>query len=274
MAEKTPLRLACEGYAECVGSCPYDIHLYEPWAESCYEKCSANIDYAECWERYFMQKSEKGHLMDINNTIEKLRAWVRATREDGLGPLGTNLKELEEITDMIEAEFEASICANCAMTTPSESGRRCMMEIKDPIARLREIAATLDDAAASMSEHGFSIPGIKAKSIADEIEAQYMRLPVDADGVPIRPGDLMLDYETPRHVCGIGCSDIILGGYQQDGQQGMRYGIAANYRHVKPDTVESELAQFLTACGDDDPHYYDEQIAEYAERIRNEVQDG
>jgi len=60
MVDKTPLRLACERYAECVGSCPYDMHdLYEPWEESCYEMCSASIDYAECWERYFTQQAEK-----------------------------------------------------------------------------------------------------------------------------------------------------------------------------------------------------------------------
>ena len=28
----------------------------------------------------------------------------------------------------------------------------------------------------------------------------------------------------------------------------------------------------LSACGDDDPHYYDEQIAEFAERIRKAVE--
>ena len=37
------------------GSCPYDtFDLYEPWDESCYQKCSADIDRAECWRRFFM----------------------------------------------------------------------------------------------------------------------------------------------------------------------------------------------------------------------------
>ena len=81
MAEKTPLRLACNRYAECVGSCPYDMHdLYEPWEESCSEKCSVFIDYAECWEKYFIQQSEKGHLMDNNN--ESTELYYGGTAED------------------------------------------------------------------------------------------------------------------------------------------------------------------------------------------------
>lgn len=36
---------------------------------------------------------------------DKLRKWVRATREDGLGPMGTSLSELDEIADEIEAEI-------------------------------------------------------------------------------------------------------------------------------------------------------------------------
>lgn len=48
------LRRACEFIAD-YGSCPYDtFDLYEPWEESCYQKCSADIDRAECWRRYFM----------------------------------------------------------------------------------------------------------------------------------------------------------------------------------------------------------------------------
>lgn len=138
------------------------------------------------------------------------------------------------------------------------------MEIKDPIARLREIAVTLDDAAASMSEHGFSFPGIKAKSIADEIEDQYMKLPVDTDGVPIKPGDRLVHGP-----------ETIVAAFVADDYICTPYGIqvpSLACRLVKPDPVAEELAKFLSACGDDDPHYYDEQIAEFAERIRKAVE--
>ena len=53
------LRRACQFIAD-YGSCPYDtFDLYEPWEESCYQKCSADIDRAECWRRYF----ERGDLI-------------------------------------------------------------------------------------------------------------------------------------------------------------------------------------------------------------------
>lgn len=42
----------------------------------------------------------------------------------------------------------------------------------ESIEKLREIADRLDDAAARMSEHGFSPIGIKASIIADEIERE------------------------------------------------------------------------------------------------------
>ena len=52
---------------------------------------------------------------------------------------------------------------------------------KDPIERLRE--AAMD----SYQHNGTA----DLTALADEIEFQYMKLPVDADGVPIRPGDVM-----------------------------------------------------------------------------------
>lgn len=52
------LRRACQFIAG-YGSCPYDtFDLYEPWEESCYQKCSADIDRAECWRRYFELRSD------------------------------------------------------------------------------------------------------------------------------------------------------------------------------------------------------------------------
>lgn len=108
-----------------------------------------------------------------------------------------------------------------------------------------------------------------------EIERTHMKLPVDAEGVPIRIGDVLEDAKFSR-------ISLVVDGYTSELKDGegpihpttsqgnyeSEWFREKEYRHVKPDTVESELAQFLTACGDDDPHYYDEQIAEFAERIR------
>ena len=55
---KDALGLACEEVVALCGTCPYDQHdLYEPWDESCYEKCISDIDMAECWRRYFEEKA-------------------------------------------------------------------------------------------------------------------------------------------------------------------------------------------------------------------------
>lgn len=46
---KSSLRLACEEIAAMSGTCPYDAHLFEPWDESCYQRCTADVDHAACW---------------------------------------------------------------------------------------------------------------------------------------------------------------------------------------------------------------------------------
>lgn len=249
MAEKTPLRLACERYAGCVGSCPYDIHdLYEPWEESCSEKCSAFIDYAECWERYFIQQSEKGHLMDSNkDPIDKLRGWVRSTRADGLGPFGTNLEELDGIADALEAET-----AEYKILTTSYGFMNT--KLNDALSAIRNRFGVDNELAAEDP----------AKNILEALERGWIRLPVDADGVPIRPGDLLVDttsdYELYATKMFLGLNGWAINARRPD-----------ELRHVKPDTVEGLLAEFenhVRCDGADDA-----SIAEYAERIRKAVQE-
>lgn len=110
-----------------------------------------------------------------------------------------------------------------------------------------------------------------AVELAD-IEQTHMRLPVDADGVPIHVGD---ELETAHGSRGIveyvgECEVRVYRGGEHFRISQDEY--AYTCRHVKPHTVEDILALFLTAVGDDDPHHYDEQIAEYAERIRKAVE--
>ena len=149
------------------------------------------------------------------------------------------------------------------------------MEIKDPIELLRECLKY---------EHALDLLreklGIELKSgwhyacldrLADEIEAAYMKLPVDADGLPIHIGDTLLKSTgAPKASYGevVGVSDDSVWFDAKDGWESNWSNLT---RHVKPDAVAEELARFLSACGDDDPHYYDEQIAEFAERIRKAV---
>lgn len=53
---ESALRRACEFVAD-YGSCPYDEHYYEGMEADCEKRCSADIDHAECWRRYFMREA-------------------------------------------------------------------------------------------------------------------------------------------------------------------------------------------------------------------------
>ena len=80
---------------------------------------------------------------------------------------------------------------------------------------------------------------------ADEIEREiadnYMKLPLDENGVPIHVGDKMLD-DIQREVVAVSESSFVLSGY----------GIGCNLRlcgahlhsHVKPRTIEDVLYDF------------------------------
>lgn len=112
------------------------------------------------------------------------------------------------------------------------------METKDPIEQIREYARKLDDIAAGDSERGFSPLGLLFEAIANGIESQYMKLPVDADGVPIRPGDEMqmafgesaevVAVDSERWFYDQSCLDDDCGEYD--------YEWAMNSHHVKPGT--------------------------------------
>ena len=76
-----------------------------------------------------------------------------------------------------------------------------------------------------------------ADEIEAEIDARFMELPVDAEGVPIRVGDVMVDYKTPRNVVAVAPDSFFMSGYEIDSFY--RPGLARNHRHyVKPRTVE------------------------------------
>ena len=113
--------------------------------------------------------------------------------------------------------------------------------------------------------------------IADEIEAEiaerYMLLPVDADGVPIRVGDVMVDYKTPRNVVAVAPDSFMMSGYEIDSFY--RPGLAKNHRHVKPRTIEDVLADFASKQHGITKEENDALIAECAAEIRElmEVRD-
>ena len=76
----------------------------------------------------------------------------------------------------------------------------------------------------------------------DEIEAEiaerYQLLPVDADGVPIRPGDKLIAYNERFDVEGIGDGIVIYRN--EDDELGELFNPAATV-HAKPDPLKELL---------------------------------
>lgn len=148
---------------------------------------------------------------------------------------------------------------------------------KDPIERLREELARPP----LFSERNGYAPLDRAPllGILDEIEAQYMRLPVDVDGVPVKPGDTL--YQGEREIPGntvYGVCDTFVYIWHYGGRSHITGVPADEFTHVKPDPVESIIDDLLADAGCE--HHDDgscemgltsEQITEYAERIKKAV---
>ena len=108
-----------------------------------------------------------------------------------------------------------------------------------------------------------------ASSIEAEIERDYMRLPVDADGVPIHVGDEMVDSKTLRTVVAVAPKSFMMAGYENGSFY--RPGLAKNHHHVKPRTLEDVLVDMLEdAVGYSDAHTDVSLVAveKYADEIR------
>lgn len=146
------------------------------------------------------------------------------------------------------------------------------METRDPIQRLRE---ELSRKPLFSERNGYKpLDREPLLELLDEIETRYMRLPVDADGVPIRPGDEMqFGTDATVRVDSIGTSRCYCGDFGWFGSNGGFYGRGTlrSCRHVKPDTVESLLEKFA-----DMPERIDRiaAVSRYAEHIRKACNEG
>jgi len=146
---------------------------------------------------------------------------------------------------------------------------------KDPIEKLRDIASELDDCAASMSEHGWSPVSTKIQMAIQEIEARYLKLPLDADGVPIKPGDILKSKQN-----GI-IYDVEAVAEDEVALKHVPWIHASNlFYHKKPDTIESLLEELVLRedlgilSMEAEREEMDALLEQYAERIRKVVQDG
>lgn len=114
-------------------------------------------------------------------------------------------------------------------------------------------------------------------------ESQWIKLPVDADGVPIRVGDVMdskVDYLFDGKPFTVRALVLCEDGWEVgDGRFGNRYEPDSLHHHHEP-TVEDVLRDVVTLCHntwkEESPfHFYDVDdvmksgnIAEYASRLR------
>ena len=109
--------------------------------------------------------------------------------------------------------------------------------------------------------YGMAIVG----SIQNEIDANYMRLPVDADGMSIHVGDSVnmedSDKEFTVHLVG----DTCFRG-QLLGTGAMETHYSRCCRHVKPRTLEDVLADFAADVENDRNNI--ETARKYADEIR------
>lgn len=229
--------------------------------------------------------------MDSNNPIEKLRGWVRSTRADGLGPFGTSLEELDGIADALEAEiaeFKQQLAekngAICERDGRVNSYGLMNTELNDALSAICIRFGVDTELAAEDS----------AKKVLEALDWGWMRLPVDADGVPIRIGDEVKLHEKGSNltVRGVGVNSAgnpVIWGVRELNTQTTRHRITDEITHVKPDTVESLLDEFMKDAVDiaSDKHDVDweelgklsiainaDKLADYAERIRKVVEHG
>ena len=110
-------------------------------------------------------------------------------------------------------------------------------------------------------------------AIQAEVDSRFMELPVDADGVPIRVGD-MIEYEGDEDTYRLHARGVYV---YEDGHVAVmneRLGIwyQENCRHVKPRTLEDVLREFAenaVCCNQFGSLYANEDaIAKSAAEIR------
>lgn len=135
---------------------------------------------------------------------------------------------------------------------------------------LRKYADRLSDEAARKSEHGFSPVAMALEGIADRIDAeheaacaeaygngvmsvpialdesQWVKLPVDADGVPIRVGDVLTDGE---HTFVVDELAAFGGGSWSIRNEDGNAWKACDVTHHHAPTVEDVLREFAYGLG-------------------------
>ena len=198
-------------------------------------------------------------------SIELLRTWI--------GESGITLAERVQLGNLVnDVELRLKLAEGRRKTERNNFEQVC--EQRDRLKEQRKVLQAevdeLREKVGRMAETDSRWEAMRRdleNTIAERDEC-YMRLPVDADGVPIRPGDKLVHGKNTI-VAAFVANDYICTPY------GIRVPSLA-CRLVKPDTVESLLEEFARKFVNTCQLTSEESvmITNYAERIRKAVQDG
>lgn len=148
-----------------------------------------------------------------------------------------------------------------------------LYEIADTIdaahrAALEKLAAQVDESERSGFDQGFaSADDWLAQNEDAMAEHGWVRLPVDADGVPIHVGDVM-EWPTTGEtfeVVGIGDGTLF---YVDGARDFADWTGASTKRHHRAQTVEDVLRQFAREIDADAYSITDAKVAEFAAKLR------
>ena len=122
-----------------------------------------------------------------------------------------------------------------------------------------------------INEYGVFAQPSRLLAIADRIDAKlaerYMKLPADADGVPIHVGDKLQRRSNGfQHgeVMGIGNGVFFTRHYMNDYHK----HFASDAVHYREPTVEDVLREFAESIKDQNADFGELVIAEYAAKLR------
>ena len=241
-----------EVFAALRGLCSNSYRMYDPCEHRCYY--DHDCDVYECVVEDAAEEYER-LLRHCDHQREQL---ARHEMEDGMDNIdgGTEVERIEgsskvragsSITDELREYAEKNECKSyCKLLTA--------------------IADRID------AEHAVKVERLeKYRAAVDAMLKEYVKLPVDADGVPIKVGDTMEWPTTGESFEVVGISANTLFYIEHDFDDSAQWTAAHNKRHHHAPTVEDVLREFAgKVCNSGHQWGLDaaDTIAEYAAKLR------
>ena len=204
----------------------------------------------------------------------------REAKEDLLANWRELLSERDELQTKLEA-FEGD--CYCGATVVEWHEMTCKLQDKvDELAEERDewkMKCETREVAYKQADAERKRYSEQIDELIEERDSAYMRLPVDADGVPIKPGDTIRRttsaVDNVVTVIGVNEKEFFFNGPNFT-EPGIKKNTGNAVRHVQPDTVDSILREFTDAVLEwasqsgpaSEVPTWAEMSSEYIERIR------